>query len=174
MNTRRQLILFALIGTLGLAAGLGAAWWKQSVAASSGSRALFTRSFPDTEGKEQPLDQWRGQVLVINFWATWCPPCIREMPDLQKVADDYRDRGVQVIGLGIDNPTAIHAFQAQYQLRLPILVAGFGGSELSQQLGNASGALPYTVLVDRQGRIVQTRLGQINPAELRRWIDQQI
>lgn len=172
MNTRRYLLIG--IGALSLAAGLGAALWKLDDVTRLSADTLFTHSFPDTEGKEQALEQWRGQVLVVNFWATWCPPCIREMPDLQKIADDYHGRGVQVIGLGIDNPAAIRAFQARYQLRLPILTAGFQGSELGRQLGNTSGSLPYTVLVDRQGRIVHTRLGLIDPIELRRWIDQQI
>ncbi len=167
-------MIFGLVALLGLSAGLGAAWWNFRPSAGAGAETLFSRTFPDTSGREQALSQWRGQVLVVNFWATWCPPCIREMPDLQKIADDYRERGVQVIGLGVDNPDAIRAFQSQYGLRLPILVAGYGGSELAQQLGNDSGALPYTVLVDRKGRIVRTHLGQIDAAQLRAWIDRQI
>ena len=96
------------------------------------------------------------------------------MPDLQRVYDDYKERGVVVVGLGIDNPSALKRFRDEYLLSLPLFAAGASGNDLGRALGNASGALPYTVLVDRKGRIVQARLGQIRPAELRRWLDAQI
>lgn len=176
MNSRRQTLLFSAVALLGLAGGLAAAWWKLDEAAEARRRAdtLYTRSYKDTAGQEQALAQWRGRWLVVNFWATWCPPCIKEMPDLQKVADEYGDRGVSVVGLGIDNPDAIRAFQKQYSLRLPLLLAGFDGSELARELGNDSGALPYTLLIDPKGRIVETRLGLLDAAELRRWLDQRV
>lgn len=176
MNTRRQTLLFSLVALLGLAAGLGAAWWKLDTSTEARRRAdtLFTRSYQDSAGQEQSLAQWRGRWLVVNFWATWCPPCIKEMPDLQKVSDEYAARGVTVVGLGIDNPSAIRAFQQQYSLRLPLLLAGFDGSELARELGNESGALPYTLLIDPKGRIVETRLGLLDAAELRRWLDRRV
>jgi thiol-disulfide isomerase/thioredoxin len=169
-------MLAALAGltAAGLGAWLSARRLGPNPVADDASAILFAQSFPDADGLPQALSQWRGQVLVINFWATWCPPCVEEMPDLQAVRDEYRGRGVEVVGIGIDNAEKIRAFRDRLKLRLPLLVAGAGGSELGQALGNRAGALPYTALVDRNGRIVQRRLGQIKPAELRKWLETQL
>jgi peroxiredoxin len=109
---------------------------------------------------------------VVNFWATWCPPCVDEMPDLQQVRDAYLDRGVEIIGIGIDNAAKIAAFRDQHRLTLPLLVAGAGGSELNRALGNTGGALPFTVLIGPDGRVRERHLGQIKPEQLRRWLDE--
>lgn len=175
MSSRRRFVAFASVGLLGLAAGLGAAWWRHAErGATASTAALFQASFPDITGKEQALAQWKGRLLVVNFWATWCPPCVKEMPDLQTVAQEYRDRGVAVVGLAIDNPKAVAAFREQHGITLPLLVAGAGGSELGRLLGNQAGALPYTILIDRKGRIVQSRMGQVDAAQLRLWLDAQL
>lgn len=136
--------------------------------------ALFARSFNDAEGRMQPMNQWQGGLLVVNFWATWCAPCIEEMPDLQKVQDEYATRGVTIIGVAIDNATAVKRFRDEQNIGLPLLVAGAAGSELVRQLGNPMGALPYTVLVDRTGSVVQSKLGRLRASELRLWLDLQI
>ncbi|HOX88147.1 MAG TPA: redoxin family protein [Burkholderiaceae bacterium] len=175
MSPRRRFLAFAMVGLLGLATGLAVAWWRHAERGATASAApLFQASFPDVMGQEQALAQWKGRVLVVNFWATWCPPCVKEMPDLQTVAQEYRERGVTVIGLAIDNPKAVAAFREQHGITLPLLVAGAGGSELGRQLGNQAGALPYTILIDRKGRIVQSRMGQVDAAQLRLWLDAQL
>jgi thiol-disulfide isomerase/thioredoxin len=117
------------------------------------------------------MAQWRGKLLVVNFWATWCAPCVEEMPDLERVRRAYLDRNVEIVGLGIDNAAKIRTFRDELKLTLPLLVAGAGGSELGRLLGNLAGALPYTVLIDPSGRVVQRKLGQIKPAELQQWLD---
>lgn len=132
---------------------------------------LMALALPDLEGKTQALSQWRGKVLVVNFWATWCPPCVEEMPDLQRVRDEYRARGVEIIGVGIDNAAKIREFRDRLGITLPLLVAGVGGTELGRELGNQAGVLPYTVLVATDGKIVQRKIGQVKPAELRAWLD---
>jgi len=170
---RRAGLIFLATGAL--AAGLGVAinWWRtrsRQVAAEA-TAALFAATFQDADGQPQPLMQWRGRLLVVNFWATWCPPCIEEMPDLQEVRNAYQDRGVEVIGIGIDSASKIAAFRDRRRITLPLLVAGAGGSELNRALGNGSGALPYTVLIDQDGRIVERHLGQVRPEQLRRWLD---
>jgi peroxiredoxin len=109
----------------------------------------------------------------VNFWATWCAPCVEEMPDLQRTHDEFASRGVRVVGLGIDSPSALKRFREEHRLSLPLFAAGAGGSELARALGNSSGALPFTVLLDRNGRIVRSHLGQVRPAELRAWLDAQ-
>lgn len=164
-----------MMATGGLAAllGIGIHWWRTEPAPAGreATAALFAASFPDAEGRLQSLAQWRGRPLLVNFWATWCPPCVEEMPELQRVRDAYLARGVEVIGIGIDNAARIAAFRDRHRLTLPLLVAGVGGSELNRSLGNAGGALPYTVLIDADGRIRERHLGQVRPAQLRRWLE---
>jgi thiol-disulfide isomerase/thioredoxin len=175
MTRRRWLALaLAALAAGGLGAWLSARRLAPGPAPDEAVGALFAQALPDADGAMQPLSQWRGRVLVVNFWATWCPPCVEEMPDLQEIRDEYRGRGVEVVGIGIDNADKIRAFRDRMQLRLPLLVAGASGSELGQALGNRVGALPYTALIDRNGRVVQRKLGQIKPAELRQWLDAQV
>jgi thiol-disulfide isomerase/thioredoxin len=151
-------------------AGAGVAWWRYRLDARDAS-AAFGRVFDDVDGRPQPLSQWRGRWIVLNFWATWCAPCVEEMPMLQQVARQYGPRGLVVVGVGIDNARAIRRFQEELKLDLPLLVAGAGGSALARDLGNPSGALPYTVLISPQGRIEQAHLGLLKPELLRSWLD---
>ncbi len=133
--------------------------------------ALFEPSFDDADGRLQPMNQWQGRLLVVNFWATWCAPCIEEMPDLQKVQAEYAERGVTIVGVAIDNASAVKRFRDEQNVAIPLLVAGAAGTELVRHLGNASGALPYTVLVDRSGRVAQSKRGRLQASELRAWLD---
>ena len=175
MTRRNAWWLAGLVAGVALAAGLAVASRYFSVpAVGTSAEPFFAQAFNDLDGQPRQMAEWRDRVLVVNFWATWCPPCVEEMPDLQRVHDEYSDRGVTIVGLGIDNPSALRRFRETHRLSLPLYAAGAAGSELGRTLGNASGALPFTVLIDRKGRIVQARLGQIRPAELRRWLDAQI
>jgi peroxiredoxin len=172
MIGRRNIALLAA-GLCAAGLGLAVNWWRTEprTAETGAVAALFAASFVDADGTMQPLAQWKGRPLVVNFWATWCPPCVEEMPDLQRARDAYLGRGVEVIGIGIDNAAKIADFRDRHGLRLPLLVAGAGGSDLSRALGNSGGALPYTVLISADGRIAQRHLGQIRPEQLRRWLD---
>jgi peroxiredoxin len=173
--SRRTGLVFLATGLV--AAGVGATlhWWRtQPKSAAEASAPLFAATFPDADGRPQPLAQWRGRILVVNFWATWCPPCVEEMPNLQKVRDQFRQRGVEVIGIGIDGAAKIAEFRDRHGLSLPLLVAGAGGSELNRALGNSSGALPFTVLIGTDGRVRQRHLGQVRVEQLQRWIESAI
>jgi peroxiredoxin len=165
------LAALAGLGAAGLGAWLSARRVAPASVADEAVRQLYATTFPDADGAAQAISQWRGKLLVVNFWATWCAPCVEEMPDLQAVRDAYMGRNVEIVGIGIDNAEKIRAFRDRLQLRLPLLVAGAGGSELGQVLGNRAGVLPYTVLVDREERIARRKVGQIRPAELRQWLD---
>jgi peroxiredoxin len=160
-----------LVAAIAVAAGLALALRHYSVAPGGSADAFFVQTFNDLEGQPTAMARWRDGVVVVNFWATWCPPCVEEMPDLQRVHDDYAGRGVTVIGLGIDSPSSLRRFRDEHRLTLPLFAAGAAGSELARALGNGVGALPYTIVIDRKGRIVRARLGQIRPDELRRWLD---
>lgn len=163
---------FVAVAVIALASGAVAAWWRlQPVAVGEAAvETMFAQRFADADGRQRALSDWRGKLLIVNFWATWCAPCVEEMPDLQAVRDEFASRGVEVLGIGIDNAKNIAAFRDKLDIRFPLFVAGAGGSELGRALGNQAGVLPYTVLVSRDGRVVQRKIGQIKPAELRLWL----
>lgn len=154
---KRRIFLQACVGAA-LTSGVGHAVWSAS------PDALFTRQFPDHEGVETPLGQWLGRPVVFNFWATWCPPCIKEMPDLQALSQQFP--GVQFVGLGVDTAANVRKFMPKVNVSYPLLVTGYAGIDLMKSLGNAAGGLPFTLVYDAAGQVVERILGQIKPAEL--------
>ena len=132
---------------------------------------LLGVALPDLDGKEQALAQWRGKVLVVNFWATWCAPCREEMPAFVKMQRERGDQGLQFVGIGIDDAVKLRQFAQEIGLNYPALVGGYGALELSKALGNALLALPFTIVVDRQGRIAHTQLGPLKPDKLAAIVD---
>lgn len=126
------------------------------------SSPLFTSSMIDAEAKAQNLDQYRGKIIVLNFWATWCPPCRDEMPELSLLHQAYQNKNVVVLGVAVDEYGLVKEFLQTSPVNYPILVADYAGMELSSKLGNDQGALPYTVIIDREGKIVKTFLGRIS------------
>ena len=115
------------------------------------------------------LQAFRGKPLLINFWATWCPPCIEEMPLINDFFKKNSGNGWQVLGLAVDNADSVRAFLQKIPLSYPVAMAGANGSELAGQLGNPSGALPYSVLIGSDGSILQRRLGKLSHADLDAW-----
>ena len=168
----------ALIGVLAAGAGLyfGRVQDERSIGSVRGNDAapVFGVALPDTTGRLQSIGQWKGKVLVVNFWATWCLPCREEMPEFMKVQTELGDRGLQFVGIAIDDAAKVKDFAAELGLNYPALVGGYGAIELSKTLGNRLGALPYTLVIDRAGRISRAHLGPIKPAELRAIISQLI
>ncbi len=123
-------------------------------------------SLPDVSGQTRAISEWRGTIRVINFWATWCPPCREEIPELMAVQRAYAAQGVVVIGIAVDDLNAVQRFLAETALTYPVLVAGDKGLALSRQLGNTVGAVPFTVIADRQGQIVYRHPGGLTQADL--------
>ncbi len=128
-----------------------------------GSVALFDRTFPDPEGATHPLSGWLGKPVVMNFWATWCPPCVKEMPDLDVLHKKYPT--VQFLGMGVDTASNIRSFIQKTRVSYPLLVVGHDGIQLMRDLGNQVGGLPFTVVFDAKGRPIHRVLGEIKPAE---------
>jgi len=129
--------------------------------------AVFGITLPDTEGKDQALGQWKGKVVVVNFWATWCVPCRTEIPQFVIAQRDYGERGLQFVGIAIDEPRKVKDFEREVVLNYPSLIGGYGAIELSKTLGNRVGALPFTLIIDRAGRIAYTQLGPIKEARFK-------
>jgi peroxiredoxin len=128
---------------------------------------LYAQKLPDHAGTMVSLDTFKGRTVVLNFWATWCPPCIDEMPELAELHREIAPNNGTVVGIGIDSPSNIREFADKHRLPYPLLVAGMAGSELSRKLGNTSAALPFTVVIDRSGHVVDKKLGRIKFAVLR-------
>ena len=172
MAGRRTFLLVGAVAAVAAAAGVGTQVWRGRADArdAAAARALFALTLPDPGGAPQPLSQWAGQPLVVNFWAPWCAPCVEEMPDLQRVRDEYRSRGLEIIGVGIDSAAHIRQFRDDHLITLPLLVAGAEGTSISDQLGNRAGVLPYTVLIGAEGRVLERKVGRIRPEELRQWL----
>jgi thiol-disulfide isomerase/thioredoxin len=128
--------------------------------------ALWHQVFPDVAGQPQALSQWRGQVVVLNFWATWCAPCREEIPDFVALRTQYRPNGVEFIGIAIDNSASVEQFLQRLPVNYPILIGEGAAHRLARQLGNPSGALPYTIVLDRSGDVVLSHLGRLSRATL--------
>lgn len=128
---------------------------------------LYGMSLKDASGKQQALSQWQGKAMVVNFWATWCAPCVREMPELDAMAKELAAKNIAVIGIGIDSPSNIAQFAAKLKISYPVYVAGMEGTDLARELGNAQGGLPYTVLIGADGAVRKTYLGQLKFDQLR-------
>ena len=169
---RRRAWLIGGAGAAAVLAGVGWRGWNESrrdTPADTTAGGLWSMRFERPGGGELAMATLRGQPLVINFWATWCPPCIKEMPQLDRFHREFAARGWQVLGLAVDRPQPVRDFLARTPVGYPIAMAGFEGSELTRQLGNSAGGLPFTVVLARDGRIAHRKLGETSYDELARW-----
>lgn len=121
---------------------------------------------PDLKGQLRHIDEWKGQVVLINFWATWCPPCRREIPSFIEVRKNLHAEGFEVIGVAIDDLHAVERYSAEMGITYPVLVGQSDAAAVSRQLGNSMGALPYSVLIDRQGAVRYAKAGELSGEQL--------
>ena len=120
----------------------------------------------DTNEKLRNIDEWNGKVLLVNFWATWCPPCKKEMPAFIELQEQYSNQGFQVIGLAIDDIDSVKDFVDTLGVNYPALIADYSGIELSREYGNNIGALPFSVFVGRDGKILSTKTGELSKKQV--------
>ncbi len=139
---------------------------------SSGAGILGTEraafSLPDLEGKTHSIDDWKGKVVLINFWATWCPPCRKEIPEFDALRQRYVKEGFEIVGLAFDEQEQVKQFVQDMGLHYPQLIANLSDSELMRLYGNQHGALPYSVLIDREGVIRFVHSGALGGDQLER------
>lgn len=135
------------------------------------TQGLFATSMPDENGKQQALKQWQGKIIVLNFWATWCPPCREEMPELSELHTQYQDKNVTVIGIAVDEVALIKEFSEETSISYPILADEENGMTLSASLGNNKGALPYTLIIKPDGTIAKTYLGRVSKSQLEKTLN---
>jgi thiol-disulfide isomerase/thioredoxin len=155
---------------LALAALTAGIWLAQTryvpQAPTTSTETLWQLGFPDAQGKPQSFSQWRGKILVLNFWASWCAPCREEIPDFVILRAQYQPKGVEFVGLAIDNQANVTQFLQSQPVSYPILIGEGAANNLARQLGNPSGALPYTIVLDRDGNIMLKHLGRLPRATL--------
>jgi thiol-disulfide isomerase/thioredoxin len=133
------------------------------------AQALWTAEFETPDGQTLKMQNFQGKPLVVNFWATWCPPCIEEMPLLDVFFRQNMSKGWQMIGLAVDQPSRVRQFLAQQAVSYPIGFAGLQGTDLGRVLGNAQGGLPFTVVLDAKGGLIQRKLGKLSIQDINAW-----
>jgi thiol-disulfide isomerase/thioredoxin len=160
MSRTIQVLLFVAVM---LVAGVGGYWLSgppRPGAVDAGP--LLEATLPDLSGAPQSIGNWHGRVLVVNFWATWCPPCLEEIPHFVRLQERLGGRGLQFIGIAIDEPEKVRAFAQRYSINYPIMIGQLDAIELSKAAGNKAGGLPYTLILDRSGEVVSQHYGGLN------------
>lgn len=165
----KKTLLFVVIAILSSVIGVyvGMHRLAPTVPANPAVATLMQSRLPDAGGQLRQLSDWKGKILLVNFWAPWCPPCVEEMPELAALQNEMAAKNLQIVGIGIDSPSNIKQFAEKHQVSYPLLVAGMQGTELSREMGNQAGGLPFTVLLDPTGQVRKTYLGRLNIAQLR-------
>jgi len=166
----RHVALFLAAGAVALAAGYFVGEYRQRAAEPAGAGTLVEFRLPDSEGRTRDADEWRGKPLIVNFWATWCAPCREEVPELVEAQREFGPRGLNVLGVAIDEPEPVRQFMEEMGFNYPSLVAETEGMELMARYGN-TGALPFTVAFDAAGRVVGSKLGKVSREEIRTFVD---
>jgi peroxiredoxin len=166
---KSKILLFAVFAVLftGIGVYVGIKRLHPSPPDNAAVAALMQSRLPDTDNKPRDFAEWKGKTLLINFWATWCPPCVAEMPELVELQAEMAPRNLQIVGIGIDSPANIRQFSEKLQISYPLLIAGMEGTELSRQFGNQGGGLPFTVLIGPDGRVRQTYIGRLDMKKVR-------
>ncbi len=155
------------------AAGLGWATWQKQAASRlspEAAQALWQAEFEQPDGRPLSLAAFRGKPLVLNFWATWCPPCVKEIPLLVEFYRQQSSNGWQMIGLAIDQPTPVKRFMQELNMPYAVGLAGLNGTELMKILGNDRGGLPFTLVLDAKEGILQRKLGELHAGDLGEWL----
>ena len=168
---RRRQALFAMAATVAALAGAGLAWWRYTPKAMEEAvmPELWGLEFDTPAASRLRLQDWRGRPLLINFWATWCPPCIEELPLLNAFYQENEAKGWQVLGLAVDKVEPVRAFLSRQPLAFPVALAGVAGLDLSKKLGNQVGGLPFSVLIGADGSILDRKIGKLSERDLARW-----
>jgi thiol-disulfide isomerase/thioredoxin len=166
---KNLLLLISAVLTL-----LGGYWLAQTLRSEPevvttktyGGGAMINFTLPELDGKQHSLEEWRGKVIVLNFWATWCPPCREEIPLLIALQKKRAADGLQVVSVAIDNKTAVMLYRQSSGINYPVLMGGNDAFELVARYGNRMGSLPFTVIIDRSGSIAVRKLGAFTQNEL--------
>lgn len=169
---RRRWLMGAVAGAATLG-GAGLAWranQPKPVSVVDSEPELWQRSFARPDGRSLSMTALRGQPVLLNFWATWCPPCVEELPLLSLFFTENKAKGWQVIGLAVDQLDSVKRFLIKNPVAFPVAMAGLPGIALSRSLGNLSGGLPFTVVLGSDGQVAHRKIGKVSSDELHSWL----
>ena len=179
---RRTMLYGSVAAAAGLA-GAAAAWWKfqphgknslvpaaEEAGADKAGDAFWNLSFDTPDGQALAMSSFRGKMLLVNFWATWCPPCVEELPLLDYFYQENKDKNWQVVGLAVDQPSAVRTWLQTQPLNFPVGMAGLAGADLSKSLGNRARGLPFSVVFGASGQLLAHKLGKVLPEDLALWL----
>lgn len=164
--TRRNATITA--ATLAVVAGAGFGLWQQQKAGPEDPAlaALWDLKLELPDGGVFALSAYRGKPLVLNFWATWCPPCVEELPLLERFYQKNSIKSWQMVAIAVDNAKAVKQFLSKMPLTFPTPLAGLGGTELSKSLGNLTGGLPFTVVITAAGSVALRHMGKLSDVQI--------
>jgi thiol-disulfide isomerase/thioredoxin len=165
------------LGAAGVAglAGMGAAWLKYEPQKLTSGQTdalqdiFWAMSFDTPDGQPQAMSSFRGKPLLLNFWATWCPPCVEELPLLDAFYQAQKAKSWQVLGLAVDQPSAVRKWLQAKPLGFAVGMAGLNGTDLSKSLGNLAGSLPFTVVFGASGALLHRKTGKVSEEDLMQW-----
>ncbi|TCS36878.1 thiol-disulfide isomerase/thioredoxin [Paucimonas lemoignei] len=159
-------IVALVCGAIGVFVGLHK--WQDPSPPAGTSHYFFNQALPDLENNNKKLSEFQGKLLLVNFWATWCAPCVEEMPELSALHDSAEFKNLQVVGIGIDSANNMKEFAGKYKISYPIYVAGMAGIDMAKKMGNQQGGLPFTILFAPDGSVKKTYLGRLNMETVRK------
>lgn len=173
-NKRKTVYLgaAALVAT-GTGGGAGFAWWKHHMDKKRSMKYfvdLWNTELATPEGKVIKMADFQGQRWVLNLWATWCAPCVEEMPLIDLFYRQHREKGWQVLGIAMDQPSSIRQYLKRSPVSYPIAMGGIDVARFNKILGNESGSLPFTVIFDEKKQIVYKKLGKLSVDDIRKWV----
>jgi thiol-disulfide isomerase/thioredoxin len=172
---RREAVVTAVVVLAG-GAGIASSLWRgekrkrRLEAEAAAASNIWTLGFDTPDGGRIQMQSFRGKPLLVNFWASWCPPCVSELPMVDAFAKQQKANGWGVVGIAVDTLEPVRTFLAKSPVTMPIGLAGMDGVGLSRVLGNASGALPFSVVFDSKGAPIHTKLGILTPEDLASWV----
>jgi len=173
----RRRWLLGGVAVLAAVGGATVAWRRQTPATpvaegapvSGPAGGLWSLQLSTPQGSPMALAALRGRPLLVNFWATWCPPCIEELPLLSSFFQQNSSKGWQVLGIAVDQADAVNRFLARSPVSFAVAMAGMAGLELSKSLGNLSGGLPFTVVLTADGEVAHRKIGRVTESDLSAW-----
>lgn len=166
----RRRVLMASTAAGAALLGLGTAWWRSQTPGSGPAaepvEGFWTMQWDTPQGDKLPMQSFRGRPLLLNFWATWCTPCVEELPLINDFYRQNKANGWQVLGLAIDKLAPVQSFLKKMPLDFPVGMAGLEGADLGHGLGNVAGGLPFSVVFGVQGDVLYRKMGRLHAEDL--------